>query len=93
MRIAFMGTPDFAAASLAALLGSDHDVVAVVSQPDRRGGRGNRVVSPPVATLAKEHGVPLNQPERVGTRAFREWLSGHEPEIAVVAAFGQILGP
>ena len=93
MRVAFMGTPDFAAASLAALLDSDHEVVAVVSQPDRRGGRGNRVVSPPVGTLAKEHGIPLEQPERVGTRAFRDWLSSHEPELAVVAAFGQILGP
>ena len=93
MRVAFMGTPDFAASSLAALLGSRHEVVAVVSQPDRRGGRGNRVVSPPVAMLASEHGVPLSQPERVGTRAFREWLLDHQPEIAVVAAFGQILGP
>lgn len=93
MRVAFMGTPDFAAASLAALLSSDHEVVAVVSQPDRRGGRGNRVVSPPVANLAKEHGLPLSQPERVGTRAFRDWLSEHRPEIAVVAAFGQLLGP
>lgn len=93
MRVAFMGTPDFAAASLAALLTSTHEVVAVVSQPDRRGGRGNRVVSPPVATLAKEHGVPLSQPEGVGTRAFRQWLSEHRPDIAVVAAFGQILGP
>ena len=93
MRVAFMGTPDFAASSLAALLDSEHEVVAVVSQPDRRGGRGNRVVSPPVALLAKEHSIPLEQPERVGTRAFRDWLSGHQPEIAVVAAFGQILGP
>lgn len=93
MRVAFMGTPDFAASSLAALLESEHEVVAVVSQPDRRGGRGNRVVSPPVAALAKDHGLPLSQPERVGTGAFRDWLSEHQPDIAVVAAFGQILGP
>jgi len=93
MRVAFMGTPEFAASSLRALLDSEHEVVAVVSQPDRRAGRGNRLVSPPVAALAKERGLALAQPDRVGTAAFRQWLSSHEPEIAVVAAFGQIFGP
>ena len=93
MRIAFMGTPDFAAAVLSALMASDHEVVAVVSQPDRRAGRGNKLTSPPVARLAQERGLPLAQPEKVGTRDLRQWLSAREPELAVVAAFGQILGP
>ena len=93
MRVAFMGTPDFAASSLAAVLGSSHEVVCIVSQPDRRAGRGNQITSPPVARLAKSHGLPLAQPEGVGTRDFRTWLSSHQPDIAVVAAFGQLLGP
>ncbi|MGM0574623.1 MAG: methionyl-tRNA formyltransferase [Myxococcota bacterium] len=91
MRVAFMGTPDFAAASLEALLASRHRVVAVVSQPDRRAGRGNRVVSPPVARIARERGLPLTQPETLRTDAFVDWLAGHEPEVIVVAAFGHIL--
>ncbi len=97
MRVAFMGTPEFAAASLRALLTSEHhEVVCVVSQPDRRAGRGKRTVAPPVARLAHEAGLPLSQPEGpkgVGTRAFRAWLRGHEPDVTVVAAFGRILGP
>jgi methionyl-tRNA formyltransferase len=93
MRVAFMGTPDFAAASLAAVLDSAHEVVCVVSQPDRRAGRGNKLTSPPVALLAKARDLPLAQPEGVGTLDFRTWLASHQPDIAVVAAFGQILGP
>lgn len=95
-----MGTPDFAAASLRALLASDrHEVVCVVSQPDRRAGRGKRTVAPPVAQLAREAALPLAQPEGgkapggITTRAFRAWLGGHEPDVTVVAAFGRILGP
>jgi len=93
LSIVFMGTPDFARASLAALLASRHRVVAVVSQPDRRQGRGQQVKSPPVAELAKEHGLPLLQVESAGTAEFRKWIKGFEPDLAVVAAFGHILGP
>lgn len=87
-----MGTPELAAAVLGALLASKHTVVCAVSQPDRRAGRGNRLRSPPVAELAKAHGVPLAQPERVGTEAFREWIAGFSPDVAVVAAYGHVLG-
>jgi methionyl-tRNA formyltransferase len=93
VRVAFMGTPELAATSLRALLGSHHQVVAVVSQPDRPAGRGRKVVPTPVAATANEAGLPLLQPDSVGTPAFRQWLAGHEPDIAVVAAFGRILGP
>ncbi|MEZ4264989.1 MAG: methionyl-tRNA formyltransferase [Myxococcota bacterium] len=93
MRVAFMGTPELAAASLGALLESRHTVVCVVSQPDRRAGRGNRLRSPPVAELARAHGLPLQQPERVGTEAFREWIAGFSPDVAAVAAYGHVLGP
>jgi methionyl-tRNA formyltransferase len=88
-----MGTPELAAAVLGALLASKHEVVCAVSQPDRRAGRGNRLRSPPVAALAKARGVPLEQPEKVGTESFREWIAGFSPDIAVVAAYGHILGP
>ena len=88
-----MGTPELAALSLSALLDSTHQVVAVVSQPDRPSGRGRKLVPTPVAAVAREAGVPLLQPDSVGTPAFRQWLSSHQPDIAVVAAFGRILGP
>ena len=93
MRIAFMGTPELAATSLRALLDSEHDVVAVVSQPDRPAGRGRKLVPTPVAAVAREAELPLLQPESVGTADFRAWLTSHSPDIAVVAAFGRILGP
>ncbi len=94
MRVAFFGTPAFAAETLRALLLSGrHEVVVVVSQPDRRQGRGNRLVSPPVAALAKEHGLPLLQPASVKTRALREEVRALAPDIGVVVAFGHILGP
>ena len=93
LRVAFMGTPALAAAVLEAVLASRHEVVCAVSQPDRRQGRGKRVLAPPVARLAKERGIPLMQPDRVGTRAFREALSEYGPDVALVAAYGHILGP
>ena len=81
MRTAFMGTPELAAISLSALLRSTHDVVAVVSQPDRPSGRGRKLVPTPVAAVARQAELPLLQPDSVGTPAFREWLSSHRPDI------------
>jgi methionyl-tRNA formyltransferase len=92
LKIVFMGTPELARTSLAALIASRHRVVAVVSQPDRKKGRGQAVSSPPVAELARDHQIPLLQPDGVGTRAFRDWVKAHGPDIGVVAAFGHILG-
>lgn len=93
LRIVFMGTPDFARASLEALLASGHEVVAVVSQPDRPKGRGQALARPPVAELAAERGLPLLQTDKTGTREFREWVASHRPDLGVVAAFGHLLGP
>lgn len=93
MRIAFMGTPELAATSLKALLASRHEVVAVVSQPDRPSGRGRKLVPTPVAKVASDAGIDLLQPDSVGTATFREWLAARVPELVVVAAFGKILGP
>jgi methionyl-tRNA formyltransferase len=93
LAIVFMGTPDFARASLEALLASRHEVRAVVSQPDRARGRGQALAKPPVAELALARGLPLLQPESTGTREFRDWVKSFSPDVAVVAAFGHILGP
>lgn len=92
LDIVFMGTPDFARASLDALLAAGHRVVAVVSQPDRPAGRGQLMKSPPVAERAKELGLPLLQTEATNTLAFRRWVGGFSPDLGVVAAFGHILG-
>jgi len=91
MRIVFMGTPDFAVPSLRKLEEAGHDVVLVVTQPDRRAGRGRALRSPPVQDAAAELGLPLEQHESVNTDEFAERLHALEPDVLVVVAFGQIL--
>ena len=93
LRVVFMGTPEFAAASLDAILASTHAVVAVVSQPDRPKGRGQAMQPPPVALRATERGIPLLQPASCKDAAFRDWVAAFAPDVTVVAAFGHILGP
>jgi methionyl-tRNA formyltransferase len=90
MRAIFMGTPDFALPSLAA---TDDlcDLVAVVAQPDRKQGRGQRSAPPPTARWAVEHGIQLLQPEKIRPPEVQEALAALEPEIIVVAAYGKIL--
>lgn len=91
MNLVFYGTPDFAAPALTRLLESPHRVVAVVTQPDRRRGRGQRIAPSPVKRLAAAQGVPVLQPERPGDAAFLTALSALEPDLAVVAAYGRML--
>ena len=86
-----MGTPEFACASLVALLGGPDRVVGVVCQPDRPRGRGLAVVPPPVKSLALEHGLPVLQPTKVRTGEFRDALAALAPDLVVVAAYGRIL--
>lgn len=93
LRVVFMGTPEFARASLEAILASAHEVVAVVSQPDRPKGRGQAMQPPPVALCATQRGLPLLQPASCKDVAFRDWVAAFAPDVAVVAAFGHILGP
>lgn len=62
MKIVFMGTPDFAAGALDALVKAGHEVVAVVTQPDKPKGRGKDMQSPPVKEYAVQHGIPVLQP-------------------------------
>jgi methionyl-tRNA formyltransferase len=91
MRVAFAGTPEFAAASLHALLASRHHVVLVLTQPDRPAGRGMELRPSAVKRLALEHHVPVNQPPRLKDPATHESLRDASVEVLVVAAYGLIL--
>jgi methionyl-tRNA formyltransferase len=87
MKLAFAGTSDFAATILRGLIASDHEVELVISQPDRRRGRGRKLLKPPVAEFALAAGLPLLQPDRIGQVA-KEIAA---QDALVVAAYGQIL--
>ena len=92
LRVAYMGTPEFAVPTLEALLASRHEVVGVFTNPDRRSGRGKKVHPSPVKAAALAAGVPVYQPRRVrGNEEALETLRSWKPDITVVAAYGQIL--
>lgn len=93
MKVLFWGTPAFALPALRALCEEGHDVVGVVTQPDRPAGRGRAVAYSPVKQEALEMGVPILQPERARGDEFMAQLRALEPDISVVVAFGQILKP
>jgi len=90
MKIVFMGTPDFAVPCLKALI-SNYDVAAVITQPDRAKGRGNKLTPPPVKVLAEQNSIEVYQPERIKTPEMVELLRNIKPDAIVVVAFGQIL--
>lgn len=91
MRIAFFGTPAFAVPTLVALTDSSHQVVVVVTQPDRRRGRGQRVSPGPVKAMALELGLPVLQPETLSRDLLEGALAACGAELGVVAAYGKIL--
>lgn len=91
VTVAFFGTPAFALPSLTALLASSHDVVALVTQPDRRRGRGNRLLPSETKSLALAHGVTTLTPERLSDPQFLDALAAVAPDVGVVAAYGKIL--
>lgn len=93
LRIIFMGTPDFGLPSLQALADGPDDVVAVVTQPDRRKGRGKKLTPPPVKLLAEALGIPVLQPTKIRTEEFRNGLLSYQPDLIVVTAYGRILPP
>ncbi len=90
LRVLFMGTPDFAVPSLK-LLHSKYDVVAVICQPDKVNGRGNKVTFGPVKEYAIENGIDVYQPETFKDNACLDLIKKLDPEIIVVAAYGKIL--
>ncbi len=91
-RIVFMGSPEFALPTLNALAGR-YPVVGVVTQPDRPAGRGRTLKPPPVKLLADRLGLPVIQPERLRAAEAIAQLQAWEPDLIVVAAYGQILRP
>ena len=91
MRVVFMGTPDFAVGTLEALIAEGHEIRAVVTQPDKPKGRGKTLMPTPVKEVALKHEVPVLQPVKVREPEFVEQLRTMEPDVIVVAAFGQII--
>lgn len=91
MRVVFLGTPAFAALPLRALVAAGHEVVGVVTQPDRPAGRGGALQPPPVKVVANELGLPVLQPATLKDPAAVEELRALGPEVGVVAAYGEIL--
>lgn len=93
MRIVFWGTPAFALPALRALGDEGHDVVAVVTQPDRPAGRGRELQPSAIKREAVAEGIPVLQPEKARDPAFAEELRALEADLSVVVAYGQILKP
>ncbi|HWT74700.1 MAG TPA: methionyl-tRNA formyltransferase [Mobilitalea sp.] len=91
MKVLFMGTPDFAATILAELIDTSHEIIGVVTQPDKQKGRVQEVSFSPVKELALEHGITVYQPVKVKEPEFLETVKELQPEVIVIAAFGQIL--
>ena len=93
MRLAFAGTPEFAVASLRALLASRHEVVVALTQPDRPAGRGQHLRESPVKSLAREHRIPIEQPRSLDGPEAVARLESLRPEIIAVAAYGLMIPP
>jgi len=90
-RLVFAGTPDFAVPSLKALLASRHEVVGVLTQPDRPAGRGRHPRPSPVKQVASEHGIPVLQPQSLKTAEEQAPLAALNPALMVVVAYGLLL--
>jgi methionyl-tRNA formyltransferase len=92
LRVVFLGSPQFAVPSLEALIHSnDIDIPLVVTQPDRPAGRGRKLMSPAVKTIAEQHGIPVYQPETLRHEEHIEPIRAVAPDIIVVVSYGEIL--
>lgn len=91
LRIIFAGTPDFSVAPLQALLDSQHDVIAVYTQPDRPAGRGRKLTASPVKQVAEANAIPVYQPETLKDADAQQTLNNLDADIMVVVAYGLIL--
>lgn len=91
LKIIFAGTPDFAARHLDALLASEHQVVAVFTQPDRPAGRGNKLTPSPVKVLAQSNDIPVFQPKSLRPEESQQLVANLQADIMVVVAYGLIL--
>lgn len=91
MKLVFMGTPDFAAGALKALLAAGHEITAVVTQPDKPKGRSKELIPTPVKVCAAEAGIPVMQPKRIKAPEAVGELKKYPADVYIVAAFGQLL--
>lgn len=91
LRLVFMGTPEFAVPTLQALLESEHQVLAVYSQPPKPAGRGHHIQKSPVHLLAEARGIPVLTPETLNTEESQQELAGLNPDVCIVVAYGLIL--
>ena len=91
MRVVFMGTPDFSVPTLEKIIEAGHEVIGVVTQPDKAKGRGKKVLFPPVKETALAHNLPVYQPRRARDPEIIEEMKTLNPDVMVVVAFGQIL--
>lgn len=91
MKVVFMGTPDFSVPTLEKIIEAGHEVIGVVTQPDKAKGRGKKVLFSPVKEKALEHNLPVYQPRRAREPEFIEEMRALNPDVMVVVAFGQIL--
>ena len=91
MKVVFMGTPDFSVPTLEKIIEAGHEVIGVVTQPDKAKGRGKNVSYPPVKEKALEHGLTVYQPLKARDPEFIEEMKQLNPDVMVVVAFGQIL--
>lgn len=91
LRVVFLGTPAFAVPSLEVLIQSSHQVVAIVSQPDRPKGRGQQLQATPTKQSALAHSIPVLQPARIKEEGFLQQIRDLRPDLGVVVAFGRIL--
>lgn len=93
LKIIFAGTPDFSVPSLQALMQSQHEVVAVYTQPDRPAGRGRKLTASAVKQYAEQAGLPVEQPLTMKDEAVQQQLASYKADIMVVVAYGQLLPP
>jgi methionyl-tRNA formyltransferase len=91
LRIIFAGTPEFAAKHLAALYASEHNIIAVYTQPDRHAGRGKKIMPSAVKSLALDHGTPIYQPTSLKNEEAQQALTSLNADIMIVVAYGLIL--
>ena len=91
LRVVYMGTPDFAVPGLDRLLADGHDIIAVVTQPDRPKGRGQKLALSPIKEAAYAHNLPVLQPQKIKDPTFMASIADLAPDIMVVVAFGQFL--
>ena len=91
MRIVFMGTPDFAVSTLKSLIDSRHEVIAVVTQPDKPKGRGGKMQFTPVKEAALEAGIEVYQPQKAKDEEFVKFIRKLAPDVMVVVAYAQLL--